>query len=90
MDNAYVLLARYKLLTEMLGKMTDDEKRLFFTIYGRNDEMEEINRKLSVLQEQAERNKYSFTTDLLANVSGNFISDGVIWVCSQLLKRSTP
>ena len=66
MDNAYVLLARYKLLTEMLGKMTDDEKRLFFAICGKNEEMEEINRKLSVLQEQAERNKYSFTTDLLA------------------------
>lgn len=91
MDNdTYAILARQKVLNDLFEKMSDDEKKLFILYSLQKRSTEDIMQRLDDIQSQVERNKYSFTTDLLANVSGNFVADSLIWLGAQLFKRIRP
>ena len=82
----YKVLLRRKLLNDIYERMTDEEKHLFIQSMMQSNS-DAVMQKLDTIERQVERNKYSFATDLLANVSGNFVADGLIWIGSRLFKR---
>ena len=79
-------LMEYKLLQSM----TDEEKNAYLMLSKKDERLAEIKKQLDAIQLQAEKNKYSFSTDLLANVTGNVITDTAIWLFSTLFKRIRP
>ena len=86
MNDVYGLLLRY----EIIKNMSDDEKRMLISLSSKDQHLMEIKRQLDAIQRQAEANKYSFRTDLLANITGNVITDSAIYIISQLFKHIRP
>lgn len=72
---------------KMLQSMSDSERESYLLLKQKDERMVEIKKQLDAIQRQAERNKYSFSMDLLANVTGNVITDSAIYVLSQLFKH---
>lgn len=70
---------RRQLLKEMYDKMSEEDKHL----YGQM----RIERELQSLREEVRQGGNTFAKDLFANISGNFISYGIIWLGSRLLRR---
>ena len=85
-------MMRRKLLESIYSKMTEEERRTFILMTMDDKNHEEI---MSALREQRQATddvskkigKHPFANDLVANVSGNFITDGLVWLGKTLLKR---
>ena len=85
----YQGLMRRKLLEDIYDKMSDEEKRTFIQMTIQNKSREEI---LSALQKQSEdlqaiRRNQNWLVDFGSDVSANFLTDGIIWIGSRLLKK---
>lgn len=83
----YRALARKKLLEELYDKMSDEEKRLYIQMSMQDRDHKEIMQALSELKQKAEDNHHPFYSDLLANIAGNGIWDGAIWLLSRLVRK---
>lgn len=83
----YRALIRRKLLKQAFERMTDDDKRLYVQMTMRDQDHSEVMSALEELRHKADDNHHSFTSDLLANITGNAIFDGAIWLGSKLIKR---
>ena len=86
MSDIYRTYLRYKMLQEM----SDEDKRMLALLSEKDSHLIEIKQQLDAIQRQAEANKYSFTTDVLANITGNVITDGAALLLSCLFKRIRP
>ena len=68
-----------KMLSDMMSKMDDGDKQMFAMllqdIQARHGESMAL---MKSIESKVDRNKYSFSTDLLANVTGNVITDATI------------
>lgn len=83
-------IIRAKILADVLGKMSDDEKRMLIQIsQGRHAEvMSALNRSGEQLGELSDRiGKHPFASDLLANVVGNYITSGLTWIVKSVGKK---
>ena len=78
---------RRKLLEQIYYKMSDEEKRTFVQLSMQNKDHKEIMAALNELKQKADGNHHSFTSDLIANISGNAIFDGTVWLLSRLIRR---
>lgn len=90
--NPYRAHLRRKLLEEIYDSLSPDDKRTFvqMTIQDKgweeimdalrkqNAEIEDVSRKIG---------KYPFASDLLANVVGNGITDGLVWLGKALFRK---
>lgn len=85
--SGYRELMRRQLLEQMYDKMSDDERRAFVQLTMQDKDHVEIMSALNDLKQKADSNHHSFTSDLLANVTGNAIFDGAVWLVSKLIKR---
>ena len=85
--NGYRALMRRKLLERIYNDMSEEEKRVFVQLSIQDKDHEEIITALNELKEKANKNHHSFTSDLLANVTGNAIFDGGVYLLSRLIKR---
>lgn len=89
--NAYRELIRVKLLTDILNKMTDDEKQLYFQHMANNSNKE----MLQALKGQQSQLEYiskqvggqSWLRDFASDVGANFLTDGIIWLGSRIIKK---
>ena len=83
-------IIRAKILADVLGKMSDDEKRILIQIsQGRHAEvMSALHRSGEQLGELSDRiGKHPFASDLLANVVGNYITSGLTWIVKSVGKK---
>lgn len=88
----YRELMRIKLLEDVYNKMSDEEKRAYIQLTTQDKNRGEI---LRALQEQGVKidevsrkiGKHPFATDLLSNVLGNGITDGLIWLGRSLFRK---
>ena len=71
----------------MYDRMSDEEKRLFIQLTMQDKDYREIMQALQELKQKADSNHHSFTSDLVANISGNAIFDGVVYLFSRLFKK---
>lgn len=82
--NAYQRYIKLKALADYYESLSDDDKRLLTQSLSEN---ENLLKKLNVIEEKVDRNKYSFLTDVGANVLGNALFDIPVWLISKLIKR---
>lgn len=84
-------LLRLKLLSDTLSKMSDEEKKQYLQLMS-NDNQREVLQALKGQQSQLEYiskqvGSQSWLRDFASDVGANFLTDGIIWVGSRLLKR---
>lgn len=87
----YRELLRLKLLSDTLSKMSDEEKKQYLQLMS-NDNQREVLQALKGQQSQLEYiskqvGSQSWLRDFASDVGANFLTDGIIWVGSRLLKR---
>ena len=82
-------LMRRKLLEEMYGRMTDDEKKLFVQMVmqqkSADDIMKAIGQQSSKLQD-IRSSQQTFGEDFLSNILGNATWDGAVWLVRRLAR----
>ena len=88
----YSELMRRKLLEQIYEKMSDEEKHLFIQLTLQNKNREEIMQALSQQSAKIEEvsqkiGRYPFVSDLLANVAGNAITDGLVAIGKALFRK---
>ena len=80
-------LARRELLEKIYDRMTDEEKRLFIQLSIQDRDYTEIMQAIEELKQKADSNHHSWLSDFGANVAGNAVFDGAVWLGSKLLKK---
>ena len=85
--NGYRELMRRKLLNEVYEKMTDEEKRLFVQLTIQDKDHREIMKSLEDISKKADNNHHSWLSDFGANIAGNAVFDGAIWIFSKVFKK---
>lgn len=82
-------LMRRRLLEDLYGRMTDDEKKLFVQMTMQQKSSDEI---LKALQQQSEqldglrRRQQTFGEDFASNIAGNAVWDGTVWLVRRLAR----
>jgi len=87
----YRELLRLKLLSDTLSKMSDEEKKQYLQLMS-NDNQREVLQALKGQQSQLDYiskqvGSQSWLRDFASDVGANFLTDGIIWVGSRLLRR---
>ena len=85
--SGYRELMRRKLLEQMYDKMSDEEKRTFVQLTMQNKDHTEIISALNDLRQKADSNHHSFVSDFGANLAGNAVWDGLLWIGSKIFRR---
>ena len=82
----YQAFLRRRMLEQMYDRLDDKDKQTFMdmTMQGKSDER--IMQALNGISKQVDRNRHSFSSDLLANISGNIITDGAFYLLKRLLR----
>lgn len=83
---------KWKLLSEVIDKMTDEERAALFHTSKADRNHSEIMEALQDQREQISRvsskvEKQSWLTDFASDIAANFTTDGIIWLASRLLRR---
>lgn len=85
----YRELMRRKLLEEMYGGLSEEEKKTFvqLAVHERDhrETMHSLQRQQRLLEGIGKRQNWK--VDFLSDVSANFLTDGLIWLGAKLLKR---
>lgn len=84
--NRYRELMRRKLLEQIYDSMSDEERRSLVQLTLQDKNQEQIMSALNDLKQKADGNHQSFVSDLLANISGNFITDGILFIGKKLIR----
>lgn len=84
---SYDSMLRRMLLEKVYYKMSDEEKKTFIQLTMQNKGHAEIMDALDELKHKADGNHHSFRNDLLANISGNAIWDGAVWLLSKIVRK---
>ena len=82
-------LMRRKLLEDIYGRMTDDEKKLFVQMTLQQSSAEDILKALqqqSVQLQDVRQRQQTFGEDFLSNILGNATWDGAVWLFSRLAR----
>jgi len=83
-------IMRRRLLEEMYGRMTDDEKRLFVQMTMQQRSTDDVLKALQQQSAQIEdlrRRQQTFGQDFLSNILGNATFDGAVWLLGKLFSR---
>ena len=84
MNNAVARYYRMKALVDYYESLSDEEKRILFQPQYEN---ENIIQKLDVIERKVDKNKYSFATDLGANIAGNAVYEGAVWLLKKIFPK---
>lgn len=86
--NAYQRYLKMKALSEFWEGLSDSDKQMLANSCKiSKDENENIIQKLDVIEKKVDKNKYSFATDLGANIAGNAVYEGAVWIIKHLFSR---
>ena len=83
----YRELMRRRLLEQMYDNMSDEEKRAFVQLTIQDKDHQEIMSALQEIKQKADNNHHSWVSDFGANIAGNAVFDGAIYLLSKLFKR---
>lgn len=84
---SYRGLLRKMLLEQIYFKMSDEEKRTFVQLSVQDKSHTEIMAALNELKQKAEKNHHSFVSDFAANLLGNGVWDGAVWLLSRIIRK---
>ena len=74
---------RKKIITDILSKMSEDDRRTY--LLERNHA--EVMDALDAINRNVDKNRHSWWQDFGANIAGNAVFDGVVWLGSRLIKK---
>ena len=74
---------RRKILSDVLARMSEEEKRDYLIEKNHAEVMYALN----ALGEKVDKNKHSWWQDFGANIAGNAVFDGVVWLGSRLIRK---
>lgn len=83
----YRALMRKKLLERVYDKMSPEEQRTFVQLTMQDKDHREIMAALNELSQKADDNHHSWLSDFGANVAGNAVFDGAVWLLSKLVRK---
>lgn len=83
----YKALAKRKLFERMYESLSDEDKRLYTQLTASERDHSEVMQAIRRVGDKVEFVKHSFASDLLANVSGNAVWDGALWLASRIIKK---
>ena len=83
----YRAFLRRRMLEDMYDRMSEDEKKLFVQMTMQDKSHSEIMSALQDLRQKADKNHHSFVSDFGANIAGNAVWDGLVWLGGKLLRR---
>lgn len=85
----YRELIRRKFLEDVYNKMSDEEKLTFVRLTMQNADAKDIKNALNRQQEQLNRIEkgQNWKVDFLSDVSANFLTDGLIWLGSKIMRK---
>lgn len=89
MSNAYRELMRRKVLADICDRLSDDDKRTLIKAMERDRDWSEISQSLQRQEAQLSRIEKSqnWFVDFGSDVAANFLTDGLIWLCSKLFRK---
>ena len=78
---------RRKVLSDIVSKMSDEDKRAYMLMCN-TDSHQEVMQALQSQQEQLKHiaNQGNFWRDFASNVAGNAAFDGAVYLASKLIK----
>lgn len=77
-----------KALSKFWEGLSDSEKQILSNSCKiSKDKNENLYQKLDVIERKVDKNKYSFLTDVGANVLGNALFDIPVWVLKKLFTK---
>lgn len=84
-SGGYNALIKQKYMESIWNKMDDSERIAFAIASLQNSNHQETMNALTNLSKQIEANKHSWVKDFGANIAGNTVFDGGIWLLRKLL-----
>ena len=83
----YRALMRKKLLERIYDKMSPEEQKTFVQLTMQDKDHREIMAALNDIRQKADNNHHSWLSDFGANVAGNAVFDGAVWLLSKLVRK---
>lgn len=83
----YRELVRKRLFDQMYERLSEEDKRLYAQLSASEKDHSEVMHAIQNVGDKVEKGKHSFASDLLANVSGNAVWDGAVWLASRIFKK---
>lgn len=83
----YSELMRRHLLEKIYGGLSDADQQALAQRAIQDRRYRDMMHAIKDVGEKVERNRHSFVSDLLANISGNVITDGFLRVASRLFQK---
>lgn len=80
-------LMRRKLLEQIYDKMTEEEKHTFVRLTMEDKNHQEILQALQQIDRKVDTNHHSWLSDFGANIAGNAVFDGAVWLFTKLFRR---
>lgn len=80
---------RTLLLLSWFEKLSDEDRRALVQYLSDGNRVSEVNKKIDNQTQELStliRKEGSFSKDLLANIAGNAITDGTVYLLSRLLR----
>lgn len=90
--NPYRAMLRRQLLEEIYESLSEEDKRTFIQLTMQDKSWSEIAQALQRQEQKIDDvsrkiGNYPFATDLLSNVIGNGITDGLLWIGKALFRK---
>lgn len=86
-NGGYNALIKHKFMESLWTKMDDNERMAFAIASLQNSNHQETMKALGVLSNKVDKSKHSWAADFGANVAGNAVFDGGIWLLSRVFKK---
>jgi len=84
----YRELLRLCALKDISCRMSEDDVRALRQLAEKQDVMDSLHRQEAVLNDLSKRvGSHPFASDLVANVAGNAVTEGIVWLARILFKR---
>lgn len=83
----YRAFLRRRMMEDIYDRLSDEDKRTFLQITTSGKYHNEVMHALTELGKKSDKNRHSFSTDLLANIAGNGAWDALVWVCNKVFRK---
>ena len=82
----YSKLMKAKVISDFYSRLSEEDKAVFAQMFYNNPDGNVLS-KLDEIERKVDGNRYSFRTDLGANILGNVITDSAIFIIKKLIGR---
>ncbi len=86
-NGGYNALIKQKYMESIWNKMDDSERIAFAIASLQNSNHQETMKAISDLSDKVDKSKHSWVADFGANIAGNAVFDGGMWLLSRVFRK---